>query len=157
ARKWGRRHQPVVWSAAVIALLLAAGLGWITRDWRARRMEAEGRVVEALAIVEPKLREGNPHDPQLVIAAGTAEAQLASGMVRAELRQQVDQVLADLAMLGELEQIRLSQARVTDDGYFDIAGADVAYGQAFRSYGIDVEGLAVPEAGARIRARTIGT
>jgi tetratricopeptide (TPR) repeat protein len=156
ARKWGRRHQAVVWSAALIALILAAGLGWITRDWRARRMEAEGRAVEALAIAELRLREGNPYDPQLVSAARTAEAQLTSGVVRAELRQQVNQALADLAMLGELEQIRLSQARVTK-GHFDIAGADAAYAQAFRSYGIDVEGLAVPEAGARIRARTIGT
>jgi tetratricopeptide (TPR) repeat protein len=119
-------------------------------------MEAEGRVVEALAMAEPKLREGNPHDTQLVSSARTAEAQLVSGVVRGELRQQVKHVVADLAMLGELEEIRLGQARVTE-GHFDIAGADVAYAQAFRSYGIDVEALAVPEAGARIRERAIGT
>jgi serine/threonine protein kinase/Flp pilus assembly protein TadD len=155
ARKWGLRNQPVVWSAAVIALILAASLGWITRDWRARRMEVESRVVEALAIAEPKLREGNPHDPQLVAAARTAEAQLTSDVVRAELRQQVKQLLVDLAMLTRLEEIQLDQAAANRDG-FDIAGADAAYAEAFREYGIDVLGRSGPEAAAQIRQRAIG-
>jgi tetratricopeptide (TPR) repeat protein len=155
ARKWGRRHQAVVWSAAVIALILAASLGWITRDWRARRMDAEGRVVEALAIAEAKLREGNPYDPQLVSAARTAEAQLTSGVVRAELQQQVKQVLVDWAMLIRLDEIRLDQAAANPDG-FDFAGADAAYTEAFREYGIDVQGRGGLEAAAQIRQRAIG-
>jgi tetratricopeptide (TPR) repeat protein len=99
---------------------------------------------------------GNPHDSELIAAARTAEAQLSTGAVREEMRDQVHHVLADLAMLDELEQIRLDQANVTD-GHFDTAGADDAYANAFRGYGIDVDVLSVDNAGAQIRARMIGT
>jgi tetratricopeptide (TPR) repeat protein/serine/threonine protein kinase len=155
AAKWRRRHPAVVWSAALITLILASSLGWIFRDWQARRTEAEGRVVEALQMAEPKLREGNPHDPVLIAAAQKAEAHLASGIVRDELRQRVEQVLADLKMLGKLEEIRLAQAEVKED-HFDTAGADPAYTQAFQEYGISVEQLGAQEAGAWIRQRAIG-
>jgi hypothetical protein len=82
AAKWMRRHQPLVRAAALIVLILAGSLGWIVRDWQARRTEAEGRVAEALAAAEPKLRDGNPHDSELISAARRAEAQLASGVLR---------------------------------------------------------------------------
>jgi serine/threonine protein kinase/Flp pilus assembly protein TadD len=155
AAKWRRRHPAVVWSAALITLILASSLGWIFRDRQARRTEAESRVVEALQVAEPKLREGNPHDPQLITAAQKAEAQLGSGVIRSGLRHQVEQLLADLKILENIEEIRLGQAAVKED-HFDRAGADPAYAQAFREYGIDVEALGVQEAAARIRERAIG-
>jgi superkiller protein 3 len=106
-------------------------------------------------VAEAKLPLGNPHDPDLVTAARKAEAQLASGVVRPDLRRQVEQVLADLAMLEQLETIRLSQAAVKDND-FDLAASDLLYARAFRDYGIDVEALEVAEAAARIRRRAIG-
>jgi tetratricopeptide (TPR) repeat protein len=154
-RKWARRHQAVVRSAALVALILAGSLGWIVRDWQGRRAAAEGRVAEALAVAERQLRQGNPHDPELVTAVGKAEAQLASGVVREGLRERVEQVLADLAMLAKLEDIRLAQA-ATKDNHFDVAGADPAYARAFREYGIDVEMLGITEVAARVRQRVIG-
>jgi tetratricopeptide (TPR) repeat protein len=155
ARRWARRHQAIVWSAALIALILAGSLGWVVRDWQARRAEAEGRVFEALKVAEPKLREGNPHDPELVSSARKAEAQLASGVVGARLRHQVEQLLADLAMLERLEQIRLQAHADTRENKFDYGVADPAYARAFREYGIDVEALGGQEAAARIRKRAI--
>src|SRR5262249_53982819 len=135
--------------------LLTGGLGWVIGERAARRTEAENRITEALEVAVRKLPLGNPHDPELVTAARKAEAQLATGVVREEGRRQVGQGLADLAMWDKLEQIRLDQANVTEN-HFDIAGADVAYGLAFRSYGIDVDALPVEEAGDRIRERAIG-
>jgi tetratricopeptide (TPR) repeat protein len=150
ARRWSRRHQSVVWSMALIALILAASLGWILGDRHARQAEAELRVEEALAMAEASLPRGNPHDAELVTAARKAEAHLVSSLVRKELRQRVERVLADLSMLAKLEEVRLDQALVRD-GHFDMARADPAYAQAFRDYGIDVEVLSVDEAGSRIR------
>jgi tetratricopeptide (TPR) repeat protein/serine/threonine protein kinase len=155
AVKWARRHRPVVRAASLVVLILAGSLGWIIRDWQARRTEAESRVAEALAIAEPKLRDGNPHDPELISAVRKAEAQLGGGVLREAVRRQVTQLLADVTMLKRLEEIRLGQAAVKD-GSFDTAGADPAYAQAFRDYCIDVETLTVPEAAARIRSRAIG-
>lgn len=83
-----------------------------------------------------------------------AEAQVATGHVGEESRRQIEQVLADLAMLAALEEIRLRQADVKHEN-LDIAGAGPAYVKAFQSYGIDVQTLPVQEAAARIRQRTI--
>jgi tetratricopeptide (TPR) repeat protein len=138
----------------VVALILAAGLGWVVRDWQARRAAAEGRVAEALEAAEPRLREGNPHDPALISDARRAEAQLAGGLLRDGVRRQVEQLLADLKMLETLEEVRLAQA-VRREGRYDNAGADRAYARAFREYGIDVEALDVHEAAAHIRPRAI--
>jgi tetratricopeptide (TPR) repeat protein len=103
-------------------------------------------VLEALEVAEPKLQKGNPHDPELVSAARKAEAQLGSGVLRAELRHQVEQLLADLKMLETLEDVRLIQP---------MNEADPAYAQAFREYGIDVEALGVQQAAAEICQRPI--
>jgi serine/threonine protein kinase/Flp pilus assembly protein TadD len=154
--KWARRRRALVRSGAVVALVVAAGLGWIVGERQTRRAEAERRVEEALLVAEECLPRGNPHDPELITAARQAEAQLAGGLVRTELRQRVERVLADVAMLARLEEIRLEQAAVREE-HFDMAVADPAYARAFRAYGIDVEELSVAEAGARLHERAIAT
>jgi tetratricopeptide (TPR) repeat protein len=154
AAKWARRHQPLVRATAAVVLILAGSLGWIIRDWQARRIEAEGQVVVALAAAEPKLRDGNPHDPELVSAVRKAEAQLASGVLGDGARHRVEQLLADLAMLETLELAGLAEAE-SKDGHFDAHAADLAYARAFREFGIDVDALGVSEAAALLRARAI--
>jgi serine/threonine protein kinase/Flp pilus assembly protein TadD len=156
-RKFARRHKGgLVAAAGLLAFLaaLAGGVGWVVGDRAARQAEAEGLVVEALAVAEAKLPLGNPHDPDLVTAARKAEAQLASGVVRPDLRRQVEQVLADLAMLDRLEQVRLKRAETLKGFFFDTVGAIAGYAQAFRDYGLDVE-AAGAAAGKWIRARSI--
>ncbi|HEY7312916.1 MAG TPA: serine/threonine-protein kinase, partial [Gemmataceae bacterium] len=109
ARRWARRNRSLVGSLAAGLLLAAVALGgsvgWAVRDRAARQDEAERRVSEALAEMEPALRAGNPYAPDLVRAARQAESHLASNLVGAELRERAEQLLADLAMLEELELI----------------------------------------------------
>ncbi|HEY7313566.1 MAG TPA: serine/threonine-protein kinase, partial [Gemmataceae bacterium] len=109
ARRWTRRNRSLVGSLGAGLLLAAVALGgsvgWAVRDRAARQDEAERRVSEALAEMEPALRVGNPYAPDLVRAARQAESHLASNLVGAELRERAEQLLADLAMLEELELI----------------------------------------------------
>jgi eukaryotic-like serine/threonine-protein kinase len=156
-KKFTRRHKGALAAAAAVLAVVAVltgSIGWVIGDRAVRGAEVESRMAEALEVADAKLRLGNPHDPDLVSATRNAEAQLATGLVGEESRHQVEQVLADLAMLAKLEQIRLGQAKVTEND-FDRAGADAAYAQAFRTYGIDVVALAVQDAAAQIRRRTI--
>jgi tetratricopeptide (TPR) repeat protein len=67
----------------------------------------------------------------------------------------VGALLADLAMVERLEEIRLQQSQVKADGSgFDFGGADAAYARAFRDYGLDVEASG-PGAGEWLGARSI--
>src|SRR5262249_23022249 len=151
------RHRTLAWSAAttvlVAVLMLSGSVGYVARDRAARRAEAEGKVREAVAALEPGLRQGNPHAADVVRAARQAEAHLAGDLVGPELRSQARRLLADLAMLAELERIRLGYAFVRD-GESD-PGTDAAYAAAFRSYGNDVDALPPAEAVARLRDRAI--
>ena len=155
AARWRRRHPALVWSTAIITLILVASVGWILRDWQARRSEAEARVVEALEVAEPKLRLGNPWDPELITAAAKAEAQLASGVVRKNLRQQVEQLLADVAMLVKLENIRLEQAARSRTVVSMRAGADPTYAQGFPGVWHRHRGTGSAQAAVRIGQRAI--
>ena len=53
ARRWGRRHRTLAWSAAttalVAALMLAGSIGYVARDRAARLAETGQRAAEALA------------------------------------------------------------------------------------------------------------
>src|SRR5262249_42996698 len=59
AWRWGRRHRTLAWSAAttvlVAVLMLSGSVGYVARDRAARRAEAEGKVREAVAALEPGL------------------------------------------------------------------------------------------------------
>jgi tetratricopeptide (TPR) repeat protein len=155
ARRWARRHQPTVWSAAVALLgtltVLAACVGWVVRD-RAAQQARTAAVVEA-AVQEARQfqREGNW--PRAQAAADRAAALLA-GADSPELRQSVGNLLADFRMVVWVEDVRLLRTGLRD-GHFDVATADGAYESAFRDYGIDVAAQDPGEAAARIAARSI--
>jgi serine/threonine protein kinase/Flp pilus assembly protein TadD len=153
-RKWARRHQAVVWSAALIALILAASVGWVLGDRSARRREAEGKVVQALDEAGPRLRLGNPWDPALTSAAQRAGSQLDGGLLGRDSRRRVEQLQKDVHMLAELERIRLLGAQVKDE-HFDTAARAAEYGHAFREYGIDVGVLGPKEVAARVQDSAI--
>ncbi len=157
ARRWARRNRALVGALAaglVLALVVLAGsVGWVLRDRAARQAIAEEKVREALAVLEPGLRKGNLHAPDVVRAARQAEAHLGGGPVGPELRQRAGQLLADLAMLVKLERTRMNWSA---NRAFDPWGS-LAHAGVFREYGIDVEVLGVPEAAARIRGRVIAT
>ena len=127
---------------------VAGTIGWTAREAANRRADSEARADEALAEAEPRLRAGNPRDSRLVAAAGRAESQLAGGLLRPELRQRVQELLADLKMLRRLEEIVLEEADPEGTG-IGMAGADSAYASAFRDYGVDVDAVTPREAGVR--------
>jgi tetratricopeptide (TPR) repeat protein len=138
-------------------LLVAAGsFGRMVGDRTGRRAEAEHRLVEAVAILEAGLQEGNPHAPDLVRAARQTEAQLDTNLVSDASLSKAAQLLLDLAMLEKLEQIRLDQTSVKEDR-FDLATANAAYDGVFREYGIPVDALSNHDAAARIQERAIAT
>ena len=156
-RKFARRNKAAMTMAGLVLLILvivAGGIGWNMQDRATRQAVAESQVIEALALAEPRLREGNPGDEVLVTSARKAESHLASGLVRHELQERVEQLLADLQMLKTLDEIRLGQTAVKE-GRFDTAAADFGYARAFHVYGIDVEAIEPHEAAARIRERAI--
>jgi serine/threonine protein kinase/Flp pilus assembly protein TadD len=156
ARKWARRHRPVVWSAAAALLVTLAGLagsvGWVVRDQAARQARTVTLVLAALDEAQGFQRQGKWREAQA--AAKRAEALLANGGGGAELQQRVGDLLADLRMVERLEELRLLQANVKD-GRFDDEGADRAYAAAFRDYGIDVDALDPRQAVEHLKARPI--
>src|SRR5207248_3561203 len=89
--------------------------------------------------------------PEALSAAKRAEGVLAGGGSD-ELRQRAHDLCKDLEMVLRLEEIRLLSSELKEDEW-DYEGADRAYTQAFADYGIDVVGLPVEDASARIRAR----
>jgi tetratricopeptide (TPR) repeat protein/tRNA A-37 threonylcarbamoyl transferase component Bud32 len=154
-KKWARRHKPMVWAVAVCvlvtALALAGSIGWTWGDRAARLARTSDQVRETLAESISLLRQSKR--PEAFAAARRAEGLLAGGGGRPELRQQVEELLADLNMAASVEAIRLERTGVKDN-HFDATPSDSEYARAFRDYGIDVEALG-PAAAEQIRLRII--
>jgi tetratricopeptide (TPR) repeat protein len=155
-RRWARRHRAVVWSIVagklVTLAVLAGSVGWVARDKEAQQARTAAEVQVALDEAQRLLEERN--GPQAQAAVRRAEALVACGCGREELRWSVRELRAELRMTARLEEIRMLPSRVKD-GRFDSAAADREYARAFREYGIDVETLDHHEAARRIAARTI--
>jgi tetratricopeptide (TPR) repeat protein len=152
ARKWGRRHRPAVVAAGVVLALTLVLLGGVAGWLVQRRLATEAEAVQALAEAQEWQQQGRW--PEARGAARRAEGLLTGGGGRAELRRQAAALLADLVMVERLEEIRLQQSQVKDQKY-DVAGADAAYAQAFRDFGLDVEALGPDAAGEAIWSRSI--
>jgi eukaryotic-like serine/threonine-protein kinase len=156
ARKWARRHRPVVWSAAAALLVtlaaLAGSVGWVVRDQAAR----QARIASELQATVEKAQQfqWEARLPEALTAARHAEVLLANDGGSRELRQTVRELLADLGMVARLDEIRLLQNSLSDAN-FDDEAADRAYEESFRDYGIDVENLPLREAIERLRERAI--
>jgi tetratricopeptide (TPR) repeat protein len=157
ARKWARRHRPVVWSAAVTVIVtlavLGGSVGWVLRDRAALQAEAEVPVVAAIDEAERELAGGKVHEA--FSAALRAEGLLVqAGGGHPRLSPYVLQLVKDLRMRVTLEDIRLTEITVKDD-LLDGSVPDLAYAKAFKDYGIDVENLPRETAVALIRESRI--
>src|SRR5262249_5729351 len=124
---------------------------WLTLKEQARRAATEELTNKALDQAAGLLSEGKW---PLAVAHAERAGGLLAGGGSPEQRRRVDEVLADLKMLAEVEDIRLRQAALKD-GSFDTGVADAGYAKAFREYGCDVERLPPQEAGERLRQRGI--
>jgi eukaryotic-like serine/threonine-protein kinase len=154
-----RRWLVVALAGALLALvgITLGGLGWIARDRAARRAAVEQEVAAALSEAEVLTRESRW--AEAIAAARRAESLLA---VPGEGRpgataQRVRDMLADLEMAQRLEEIRLQKANLVGGRFFNTEAADRAYAEAFRHFGVDVEGKGGgPEAAApRIRESAV--
>jgi tetratricopeptide (TPR) repeat protein/serine/threonine protein kinase len=159
ARKWGRRHRPVVWAAAVCLFVgvvaAAASVSWILSERAAQAAEA-GREVRRL------LREATALSAQgkRTEARATARRALAllEGAAEAEdLRRRAEGLLEDQALAARLVETYLRKADINaKEERFDDARTDAEYGRAFREeYGLDVDGLPADDVARQLRARTI--
>jgi serine/threonine protein kinase/tetratricopeptide (TPR) repeat protein len=151
-RKFVRRNKAALALTGLVLLFFLAvtgGIGWNIRDRTARQTAVDREV--NLAVKEAERWQEQGKWPEALAAAKRAQGLLAGGGGD-ELREGVHQLRKDLEMVLRLDEIRFlaSESAV---GQFDWESANRAYAQAFREYGIDVEGLTVEEAAARIRAR----
>jgi len=156
AGKWTRRHRPAVAASAVmllVALALAAYIGW-TRHDRAVQRAASKKVILA-ALEDSHSRQEERRLPEALSAARRADGVLAGVDVDEALRQRVQKRLADLELLDNLENVRLQKGTEAREGHFDREGADVLFERTFRDAGLDVEALPMEEAGERIRSSTV--
>jgi serine/threonine protein kinase/Flp pilus assembly protein TadD len=163
ARRWARRHRPVVWSAAVALLgtlaVLAGSAGWVVRDRAARQARTAAAVQAALEEAQRSHREG--HWPQALAAAQRAEALLPDGAADPAVAERVQALLRELAeeeadgrLVARLNELRLLQAEVNvRENRFVLERALPEYRQAFGDYGLRVDVMAPEEAAARIRGR----
>jgi serine/threonine protein kinase/Flp pilus assembly protein TadD len=149
-RRWARRHQAVVWSVAVCAVvavaMVTASVGWIVGDRAARQAATEEKVTAAL-MEAIELQAAGKWSAGLE-AIKRAEGILA-GAGSAAIRDRVSMVRKDLEMVLRLEGLPVAP------GGGEEHSRDASYAEAFRDYGIDVDVLDSNEAAARIRARPI--
>jgi serine/threonine protein kinase/Flp pilus assembly protein TadD len=163
ARKWARRHRPVVWSALVAALVtlavLAGSVGWIVRDRAARQARLSADAAAAVQEARRYQREGKW--PQALAAARHAETLLGEGAPEPALAERVQGLLCELTeqeadgrLRAALEAIRLGQAAVQEkENRFSLPEAVLEYRRAFAEYGLTAEAMTPEEAAARLRRR----
>jgi serine/threonine protein kinase/tetratricopeptide (TPR) repeat protein len=156
ARKWARRHQALVWSAAICSLGILAtmggSIGWVAGDQAARREGIQKVVRVALEDTDHWQRQRRL--PEALSAVRRANGLLAGADVGEAMRQEVRARLADLELLERVERIRLENG-ILRQGKADDAETDERYRQTFGAAGLDVEALSAEEAAERIRASTV--
>ena len=168
-----RRRLVVGLAASLLALAaLAAGGGTWLAWQRAARLEAADREATA-ALGETSLQLGRARAAsegeltpwvEATQASKRAEALLARPEVGPELRREIEDLVATVARERDQAEARAKDRRLlqglvaihTDIGlHLDYRRADREYAAAFREYGVDVDGLAPADAGARIAAAPI--
>jgi serine/threonine protein kinase len=162
-RRWARRHQPVVWSAAVASLVilavLAGSTGWIVRDRVARQAKLATDLQAALDEAQQSHQQGLW--PRAQAAAKRAEALLQEGAVEPAVVERVQGLLNELAdeeadnrLVIHLQKLRLLQSGVKGD-QFDLERARPDYRQAFADYGLRVKTVAPEDAAALLQRRPL--
>jgi tetratricopeptide (TPR) repeat protein len=154
ARRWSRRHRPVVWATTVVLLFAAVMSGAVGLWWVQKRAAAEGEARAALREATELQKEEKWIEA--LSAAKRAQAVLAGVWADRDLHQQVNELAKDLEMAHRLEEARLQlTATAIKDGGFNYGACDEAYELAFAWYGLDVDSLDPQEAGDRVRSCSI--
>jgi tetratricopeptide (TPR) repeat protein len=132
AARRAARH-PRVAAALALALMLALAAVW----WADRQRVGAERAARAVAEQAEELKGQGRYIEALALARLGAERLPA--WADPGLRRRMAELVADLAMLDRLDEIRLEQSAVRADGAgFDYKRAAPLYHGAFRDYGVDV-------------------
>jgi tetratricopeptide (TPR) repeat protein len=161
-RKWGRRHRGAVGTALVGAMtavaVLAASVGWVLREAEIHRAETAAREAEIERAATADLEEAQAHLKgerwlEVTQALRRVEGRLAVGGP-AYLREGLEQVKRDLAMVDRLDKARMltSSHPVIEQ---NMTGGIQAYAAAFVEYGVDPLALSPAEAAGHIREAAI--
>jgi serine/threonine protein kinase/predicted Zn-dependent protease len=147
ARRWGRRHRTLAWSAAttalVAALMLAGGIGYLARDRAARLAQTGQRAAEALAGARTAIEAGD------LALAGQRVAE-AQGHLGTE-RERLPDVAANADRIRR--EIDARQADAVRFSQFLRRASDV---QDKLSYGFDPVGPARLRTGDRVAEEVLG-
>ena len=151
--KWSHRHPAAVRATAISGLVtlavIAASLGWISRDRATRQAVLNQQVRQAIEETETWYKAGKWTNAMSSVKR--AEGFLATGG-NAEQQQQVNQWRSDLETVETLDRIRLDRAGTDQEkGSF----ADRTYGEVFRKYGFELRAPDIEECSRRIRASRI--
>jgi tetratricopeptide (TPR) repeat protein len=149
---WRNRVALTVAGLALLVLALLAGAGWMVRERAAQSAALLEQVNRALD--ETQEFYDRDQQPEALAALKRAEALLPPDCADEQLDARVRQWRTDLEMVARLDEIRLEQAAVKEEDFDDV-GAIHSYRDAFRNYGIDIDGLAVNEAAERLSASAI--
>ncbi|MFL5245264.1 MAG: protein kinase domain-containing protein [Gemmataceae bacterium] len=146
-RKFIRRNRAGLAAAGLIlffVLLLGAGAGWLSRNRAVRRQvveEAAGRALQEADDLQKRDKW-----QEALAAAERAQAALASGEAGAQLQDQIQERLADLQMIQQLEELRIEWA-----DHLDSERLDRALARLFAQLGIVAESLSPAEIAAQVR------
>ena len=153
SRKFARRNKAALAFAACLLVMLSVltgSLGWVARDRAMRRSDLEREVNRAVADAEQL--QGQSKWPEALSAAQRARGLLAGADIDTELRQRIDDLESDLAMVLRLEEIH---GQPVQPDFHTGEELDAGYANVFRDYCIDIEVLEPAEAAQRIRGRSI--
>lgn len=139
-------------------MFATAVVGWTLRDRAARQADADrergerasrlaARVDSALAATDRLVLQGKWQ--QALASARLAQSSIAEEEADDGTREKAAVAVRELEFVVELDRVRLAVS-VWKDGGFDYAGADSAYADAFRTFGVDVESLPPAEAASRL-------
>jgi Flp pilus assembly protein TadD len=151
-----RSRRRVLLALAAALLLLVTGGGaaawWYTQDSITKQTEARIRSENAAVEIDNLLTSSAELRERFDFATaatllGQAEERAAALLQPEELAARIAQAERDLAIVQELDAIRLRKSTWTSDGFErKFANGDSgAYAKAFREYGIDVTGVDAEE------------
>jgi serine/threonine protein kinase/Flp pilus assembly protein TadD len=155
-RKWTRRHRIAVTASTICLLVMLAAVvgsvGWILADRVAR--EREDEEVKRRALQESFKWQQQGRIPEALAAARRAEELGKTGHVSPALDREAEARRADLELVAKLEEARLDVWTIAEGGHVGPVAVNALYASTFREFALDVEGLPVESASARVREST---
>jgi serine/threonine-protein kinase len=150
---WCRRHpaEAILGSVAAASTLFIVAIGgWLKFDATRKDADIEQRVAQEWDKAIRSLEGGQRAQANEAFGRATGLSSTASAAARARVAPR----LADLETLFRLEDIRMNHLEAEEDGLGFVRAAAL-YAQAFRDYGIDVDGGSPAEIADRIKQRTL--